>query len=305
MDTSSSGTQDTGWRILRAMGPPLLLFLFTTIAVLTGCDRSEAPRAYIARVGDAYLMQQEIEAALTTTPPYQDSLSAYEQYISRWVTDQLLVQEARRRNLARDPDVVRRLEENEKSVLISKLLDQVYELAPEPPASDVRAYYEHNGDRLRLREPYLRVRYFGASDSTTAARVRSEMQSATRNPDANADSLWNDLVRRWADDPETCMSVSANYFPLSQIFSTRPVLRSTVMSLRPGAYSQIIFENQMYHLVQFVERVPEGTSPELTWIEPEIRQRLLIQSRKQMYADQVERLRNEALAREALEIRGQ
>jgi hypothetical protein len=40
----------------------------------------------------------------------------------------------------------------------------------------------------------------------------------------------------------------------------------------------------------------------MAWIEDELRERLIIDARKQMVARQVQRLRNEALAREDLEI---
>jgi hypothetical protein len=59
----------------------------------------------------------------------------------------------------------------------------------------------------------------------------------------------------------------------------------------------------MFHVVQLVERIPARTIPEPAWIEDELVRRLVIQGRKQLYARQVQRLRNEALAREDLEIR--
>jgi hypothetical protein len=56
-------------------------------------------------------------------------------------------------------------------------------------------------------------------------------------------------------------------------------------------------------VLQLVKRAAPGTVPPLEWVEDEIHERLRIQSRKQMYARQVQRLRNEALAREALDVR--
>jgi hypothetical protein len=49
--------------------------------------------------------------------------------------------------------------------------------------------------------------------------------------------------------------------------------------------------------------VPAGEVPELSWIEDEVRRQVEIQSRKQMVARHVQRLRNEAQARDELEIR--
>ena len=46
-----------------------------------------------------------------------------------------------------------------------------------------------------------------------------------------------------------------------------------------------------------------GSIPELTWIEEQVRRQLTIDARKQMYERQVQRLRTEALSRDALVIR--
>jgi hypothetical protein len=47
--------------------------------------------------------------------------------------------------------------------------------------------------------------------------------------------------------------------------------------------------------------VPAGTLPEFEWVNDEIRERVVLQRRKQMYSRQVERLRNRARTSGALE----
>lgn len=279
------------------------ILLVVTLSLVTACGDQQGPVNFVARVGDTYLMQEELDELLSSIPPYQDSIVVREQFISRWVTDQLLVQEALRRNLQDDPDVVRRLEENEQAVLISTLVGQMYELTKDPTPSEVRAYYDRNKERLRLREPYVHVRFLTTEDSARADRARRALSTATEG--ADADTVWADIVAQNATDPDGALAVSTHYFPLSQIFTTRPELRPIVLSLREGELSPVLRLSKGFGLVQVVDRIPEETVPELQWVEGEIRERLRIQSRKQMYADQVERLRNEALAREALETRGQ
>jgi len=58
-----------------------------------------------------------------------------------------------------------------------------------------------------------------------------------------------------------------------------------------------------YHVVQLVERIPIGTTPAVSLLEDQLRARIAIENRKQLYARQVQRLRNEALAREELDVR--
>jgi hypothetical protein len=50
-----------------------------------------------------------------------------------------------------------------------------------------------------------------------------------------------------------------------------------------------------------IERVPAGTPPEFAWVKDDIRRRLVLWRRKQMYARHVERLRNQPRSNGALE----
>jgi hypothetical protein len=65
----------------------------------------------------------------------------------------------------------------------------------------------------------------------------------------------------------------------------------------------VIETDGLAHLLQLVDRVPAGAIPELAWIEDQVRRQLTIDARKQMYERQVQRLRTEALSRDALVIR--
>ncbi|NNE70233.1 MAG: peptidyl-prolyl cis-trans isomerase, partial [Rhodothermales bacterium] len=76
-----------------------------------------------------------------------------------------------------------------------------------------------------------------------------------------------------------------------------------VINTREGRTTPVIEDRGLYHIVQVVERVPAGTLPKRQWIEASLRQQLQVESRKLLYARLVQRLRNEALAREQLQIR--
>lgn len=276
--------------------------LLVVTAWISACGGGSRESAYVARVGNEYLMQEDVADALAMIPPYQDSVATREQIVNRWITDQLLVQEALRRNLQDNPEVVRRLQENEHSVLISTLMAQIYELSQEPSTNDVRAYFDRNRERLRTRETYIRVRYLSTTDSLGAEYARAAL---SERGERNVDSVWSAMVGRYARDRDGSLALSSNYFPASQLFAMQPELRRVILSLSAGQVAPVQQVEDLYHVVQFVDSIPEGTLPELEWVEREIRERLRIQARKQLFADQVERLRNEALAREALEIRGQ
>jgi parvulin-like peptidyl-prolyl isomerase len=67
--------------------------------------------------------------------------------------------------------------------------------------------------------------------------------------------------------------------------------------------SRVIRDADQYHLVQVINRVTEGSIPEMRWVEDEIRRQLILQGRKQTFARTVQNLRNMATARNDLEVR--
>ncbi len=282
-----------------------LLLLILVLLSGNGCRQETPPPDVVARVGQAYLTRDELVRALQLLPVQIDSTEASQQVIEQWITTQLLYQEALRRGLRNDPEVQRLLEENERSVLISALLERIYqeeEAASEDPLtpSEVQAYYERYKEQLRLREPYVRVRYLHTTRAQDARTVHQTLQGT----DVVSDSLWEALVARYANNPEEARLLASRYFPESRLFTATVLtsLREALRRLRDGELAPLIAIDGHYHILQLVERLPAGTIPELRWIYDEVAQQARIQARKQIYARLVQRLRNEARVRGELEL---
>lgn len=280
----------------------LLLLPFIATILVVGCGEPTPRVDYVARVGDAYLTQQEVENALTGLMPIQDSVGVREQIVERWVTNELLLQEAQRLELHTNDRVQRLLQENERSVLISALVDEMYNREPaEVTQAAVEAFYARNRDNLRLREPYLRLRYVAAAEPDSALAAQGLLRRLPSSEEG--DSLWRSRVQRMTDDPGLALAFIRNYYPTSRLFVSQPQLRERVAALDAGQVSAVIETDSLFHVLQIVERIPVGTVPELDWIEQDVREQVLIQSRKQMYQRLVQQLRTQAQAREEFDVR--
>jgi hypothetical protein len=115
--------------------------------------------------------------------------------------------------------------------------------------------------------------------------------------------MWIELISDLGENPESSAFLSSSYFPASRLFRNLPYLQDALTSLSPGQSQLILTDDGVYHLIQLVDRVEAGTGPRMAWILEELQNRILIERRKQMYTDQVQRLRNRALAEGLLEIR--
>jgi len=273
------------------------LFILVGVAVfggLLGCESEQPPDSYVARVGDHYLQEDDVQRMLRGMGPVPDSTVARQQVIEQWVERTLLLREAERLNLSQNEDVQRKLEERRRNTLVSAMTNRLYENTDQPPSDEeIRTYFERHQDQLALREPYVRVRHLTTASQDSAQAARSALLDA---PNATADTLWLELSRRYGTQPQRSRRLADRFLPESRLFSQVPYVRNALDNLQDGEVAPVIEGNDQYHVVQLVRRLPEDTEPELRWVEDEIRRRLQVRQRKQMHARKVERLRNRATA---------
>ena len=256
---------------------------------------------YVARVGDAYLTRSSLQASLTRLAVGLDTTEVSRQLIDRWVTSELLYQEARRLRLEARADIREKLEESERAVLIQSMVE-LYHIQEEsaPSSIEVSTYFESNKENLRLLEPFVQVRHIHTLDPDSARMAARLLGQATLQ---QADSVFDYLATRFAVDGPASVALARNFYPERSLFVTRPPVRSALAALTPSRAARVIASDSTWHVLQLVDRAPEGTLPELIWIEDHLREQLQIQWRKQNYASAVQKLRTEADARDDIEIR--
>ena len=274
----------------------LLLLVF-----LSACKSNTTDEKYLARVGNRILTFQDIEPSLDAASYEVDSTETLQQIVEGWIKDELIAQEAIRQGLRNDAEVQRLLAETERQVLVSAFISKLFsEKLPEPTDEEIEAYYAQNVDQLALRDDYLRVRYMSTKTLQEANEVRNLLRDGTIA--GNIDTDWPQIVASYAKEPDISISLASQYFPKNILFSSAQ-LKATVNELSVNQISSIIEDGEGFHIIQLADNRPAGTIPELSWIKGELKQRLTIDTRKQLIARQVQRLRTEALAQEDLEIR--
>ena len=278
---------------LSLMTPRLLLLVALVVA---GCrEEVPAPAALdvAARVGTETLTEDDVDEALEVLPIGLDSATARQQVVDHWVRSRLLAQEARRQGLLEEPGVQRQLAENERAVLAAALIDRFFESNPTEPTNDeVGEYFEANRDRLALREPYVLLRLLSTESAPRAQEARDALLQLNAVP--TTDSLWQQLVQRFATDPEGAHALSRTYMPESRLASFNTLLAQQVRALAPGEAAPVIESDEEFFVLQVVDRKPAGTEPQRAWIEEELRQRIAIEARNRMLTRQIEQLFNEA-----------
>lgn len=271
-----------------------LLSAVVLCIMIAGCADESPSEPYAARVGDTYLTEAELSDAMESVSVGGDTVEARRQIVEQWVTRTLLLNEAERLNLESESDVQKQLREQRRSVLINALTNRIYEAAEvEPDREAVVQYFERNRDRLRLREPYLKLRHIRVTDASTASTLASELRDAPND--------WRAVCTQDEEDADQACDVGERFYPERQRIADAPTLRDRVADMEAGEVNTVEGEN-WHHVLHLVERIEAGQEPELEWVAPQIERHLSTQSRKQMYAREVQRLRNEAESRNALDV---
>ena len=295
-----------GHRFLSRRQRLLALCCATACAALSsGCMQETQPADYVARVEDRYLFEEDVERIMEDLAATGDPEEMRDHIANQWITTELLHREALRRGLAQDPEVRRRLGESERSVLVNALVESFYrENTPSPGEEEMRAWFEQHKEQLRLREPFVRIRYLRAETAAEARRARSALLNARA---ADRDSVWTAWAAALSTSPGAsdmlfAQPISArDHYPESRLFVNQPLLRQALASLGDERTAPIVESDSSYHVLQMAQRIPTGSIPEREWIQSELERQIVLQNRKQLYARLVQRLTNEALAREALE----
>ncbi len=279
----------------------LFLLIAATSVAQCGFSSEDLPANVVARVGERVYTRTELGEALGTLVLAQDSADAAQQLIQQWVTNEVLLNEALRRGLRSDPAIRLQLSENERSILVTALLEQLFiENRTTITRSDLDSYYNQHRTQLAITEPFVRIRYL-VMHSLDSARVA---ESAIRELvfSSNADSAWALLANRFSIVNTNVKALSDSYYPASQIAASIPGLEGIIVTIQVGSVIEPFEANGNIHVIQLVDRLEPGTIPDAYMIEEFVRSRVAIEARKQMLARQVQRLRNEAIAREELEV---
>lgn len=273
----------------------LLLF------AIAACQQLDPPDDFVARVGDAYLLQADIDARLAGLTTGSDTSNTRQLIIDQWITDQLLYQEALRLQLSAREDIKKRLNESARAVLIEGLISEYQnQVTNEVPQTEIADYYERNKEYLRLLEPFVRIRYL-VNPNLDSLRLARRVLLQT--PNTSADSVFTVLIDRFDISSADQHALNQNYFPEAKLFSSQPEVRALLQRTSEGTQPRIIGVDDEYHFLQVVDRVPAGTIPELPWVKDIVQQQLVIHIRKQNYARSVQALRAQAESGVDIEIK--
>lgn len=141
-----------------------LLFILFGVISLISCDyfKQDIDKKPIARVNESYLYEEDIKKLVTNVTSKEDSILIVNNFINRWATKQLLIDQSLINLPEEQQDQFNKLvkeyrtdlfTEAYKNVIVSKQLDSTINVI------QLIDFYEANKENFKLNDDLLKVRY--------------------------------------------------------------------------------------------------------------------------------------------------
>jgi len=168
---------------MRLLAIFILPFLFSC-SLFVG----EKTEASIARVGEIYLYDSDVEGIVPAETPFEDSVLIVNNYVHGWIKDNLILQKAEL-NLPDDQkNVEKQLADYRKSLIIytyeKELIKQ--RLDTSVSLSEIQAFYDQN-DHFELKDDIVKVRYLKVNKK--APQIKRIRKLYTTNKEEEIEGL--------------------------------------------------------------------------------------------------------------------
>ncbi len=263
----------------------ILLIFSILILTISGCKSSsqDKPGKVLVRVNGEELTEDGLKAELSLA--YADSIlsGAKQEYLNRWIDNQLLYEEAKKRGLNKLPEVQIRTKQAAKDVTVLSLLNDQIAKGIQVSEDEARRFYEQNKDFFKRGQEEIR-----ASHILFSTQVQADSASARLKKGEDFELLVRELS---ADSLTRNTGGDIGYFSLS---NTDPVVARIAAGLKTGMVSSPFKTPMGYHILKVTDRKPQGSIRDFDEVKTALMNQLLQEKRSQAISSLLEELKKKA-----------
>tara|TARA_R110002012_G_scaffold305151_1_gene509122 strand:- start:1518 stop:2384 length:867 start_codon:yes stop_codon:yes gene_type:complete len=269
--------------------------------LLAGCTyfEKEEERKVIVRVNDAYLYEEDINALINENTSQEDSSLIVSSYITRWATQQLLIDRAQLNLPESQQKEFRDLIENYKNELYtSAYKDAVVsrKLDSNLTKEEKKVYFEENKGNFKLTEDLLKLRYVSLEENNT-----------------NIDEIKSYLIRFNEEDKEELDKLSLQFKNSSlndSVWVKIKTVYDKIPALSSGDRDNLLNKSNFFqvedslgvYLIYVNDVLEHGQDAPFEYAEPTI-EKILLNKRKRNLIKELEKdITKDAIKNEQFEI---
>jgi hypothetical protein len=262
-----------------------LLYLILFGSLFIGCKTNQnSDNIILVEVNGSVLTMEEAKASIPSSEFESDSVSAYNNFIEKWIEKQLILQESERLKIPDSPEIKKRIERAKQDMIAISFQEVVLNnLNSEIIVTDeeVQDYYQQNKDQFLLDERYVRFRHLIASSLTDAQNAKRDLMQG---------HTWERVAQSYSLQPEMVIKNASRFWPESNALKEFDTLNRYLRLIGVSEISIIENINEKYHFVQLLEEKAVGEHPDLEWLLIQIKEWLILEKKRIAYNTYVKNL---------------
>ena len=209
-----------------------------------------------------------------------------QQYIQRWLTDEILYREAIRRGLDRSDNISARLDRIRRQLAVQALLElEVFnDRSVRATDKEVGDYFEAHKEEFILTNDVALVSYVLFGQRETASAYRNSVLRGVP---------WSDALKLTLENPVQALSILAHvdsaYHTQASLFPAE--LWRVAAGINPREPSFPVNTTDGYYVLIVWRFSRQGQRAELRFVDDEIRGRIAVERRKRIYESLLANLR--------------
>jgi hypothetical protein len=248
------------------------------VIIAIGCSKNVQDKTPVARIDNQTLVLEEIRAHIDTTR--EPSEVQIQQYIQRWLTEESLYREAIDRGLDRSDEMNRKVDDVRRQLAINALLEkEVYsQQTTQCSPQDIRQYYDTHLKEFNVMHDMALMSYALFKNRDAATEFRNLVVKGTP---------WHSAINQQAS--LMTMRVDSTYQTQATLMPAELWRVASTSTNRECSFP--ISTDKGYYILVVWKFIRQGQTSDMSLVEQEIRARLTVERRRQLFSRLVQNLR--------------
>jgi parvulin-like peptidyl-prolyl isomerase len=263
------------------------LLIVTLFLGVEGCRKKEQIRKpsadEIARVNDVVLTQRDLEMDIPEAQRGFITPRQKRDYVRRWIENEILHQEAKRKEIDQDDSVKWLIDQTVRSTIIEAFLEKELGAMAKVTEEEAKQYYQENKNRFRREEEEVRLSHILLRNIAEAGLVTVRLQEG---------ESFDMIAKQMSLDEATKQKGGdMGIIPFSKL---SPQFYEEVTKLEIREVSPPIQTDHGYEIIMVTDRKEKDSIREYELVKDQITDFLILAKKKQELGNLLEELKKEA-----------
>jgi peptidyl-prolyl cis-trans isomerase C len=246
--------------------------------------KAEQKGQVLAEVNGSVITTEDFKKEVEILPPYLKPMTetpeGRKEMIDSMIVRELVMQEARKSGIEKSPEVMERLEDLKKRVIIEAYWKQKVEEQAKITDADLQKFYDENKEK------------FKTGDQVKASHIllKTEKEAQDVLAQLKAGGKFEDLARKYSIDPAGSKGGDLGWFSKGSMI---PEFEKVAFGMKEGETSGIVKTKFGYHIIKLTGKRPAGLLP-LAEVKDQIKAAILPEKQQEIFKKMREDLKKNA-----------